>query len=64
MAKDTDNTEDEGTEDESPTIDPAAIIKSAVEEAMDGWWKKNRPAPNRTSRPEQSLFNTLFGSYK
>jgi len=63
VAKD-ESTEEENTEDESPTIDAAAIIKSAVEDAMDGWWKKNRPAPNRTARPEQSLFNTLFGSYK
>lgn len=55
--------DDDANEDEV-TIDPAAIIKGAVEEAMDGWWKKNRPAPSRTARPENSLFNTLFGTYK
>jgi hypothetical protein len=54
--------EDPPADDDNPTIDPAAIIKSAVEDAMDGWWKKNRPAPNRTSQPEDNgLMATLFG---
>ena len=56
---------DPPAEDDPPAIDPAAIIKAAVDEAMTDWWKKNRPAPSRTARPEgNTLFNTLFGTYK
>ena len=68
MAKDekTDDAADDAQDDDAGTqIDPAAIIKSAVDEAMTDWWKKNRPAPSRTARPEgNTLFNTLFGTYK
>lgn len=62
--KGTESTDDDDSEDDAPAIDPAAIIKAAVEDAMDGWWKKNRPAPNRTSQGAESpsLMNTLFGS--
>lgn len=61
--EDTTEEETEGTEDDDANaIDPVAVITQTVHDAMDSWWKKNRPAPNRTSQPqENTLMNTLFG---
>ena len=54
--------DDDAGEDDAPQPDPVAIIQQAVNDAMDGWWKKNRPAPNRTSQPDDTgIMATLFG---
>lgn len=54
----------EPTENENTPADDAAIqekFNALFEGAVAAYLEKNKPAPDKTHKPELNIFNSLFG---